>query len=333
MAGGGLSFVMPSFEDAGKKPDPSTLYDILIIGGGPAAMSAAIYAARKLLTTVIITKDIGGQVATTNSVENYIGFQSISGQELVRVFEEHMRSFQELFIGTGEKVVSINQSSNGNFECVLESGTLIQGKTVIIATGKRYRPLNVPGEKEFAGRGVAYCATCDAPFYKDKKVVVVGGGNSAFEAAIDLLPVAEQITMVNLVKGWQADEILQQKIITNPKMRLLDQSEITEILGKENIHSVKIKNRNTQDIIEQLADGVFVEIGLIPNSESAKELVELNEYGEIKIDCYCRTNIPGVFAAGDVTTVPEKQIIVSAGEGAKAALSAYSYLNHKKQTE
>ncbi|MEW6248136.1 MAG: FAD-dependent oxidoreductase [Nitrospirota bacterium] len=208
----------------------------------------------------------------------------------------------------------------------LESGTAFQARAVILATGKRERTLKVPGEKELVGKGVAYCATCDAPFFKDKRVVVAGGANSAFTAAVDLLKAAKEVTLVNFAKGWQADEILQRQVRVQPHVRLLDHHAVTRIDGVQSVTGVHIRDRETNQETTIPADGIFVEIKLLPNSEPVRWLAKLNEVGEMIVDCHCRTNVPGLFAAGDVTTVPHKQILISAGKGAKAALSAYEYL-------
>ncbi len=306
------------------EPKEGELYDLLVLGGGPAAMTAAVYAARKMLRLAMVTKDFGGQVTETSDIENYMGFQTIRGEELARKFQEQVLKF-EVPVRTDDKVSKVEKSGE-EFLVHTESGRTFRARTVILATGKRSRPLNVPGEKEFVGRGVAYCATCDAPFYAGKKVVVAGGANSAFTAALDLLKVDAEVTMVNFVEGWQADAVLVDMVKDNPKLTLLDYHEVTRIEGDEKVRRVYVRNRATGEERAIEADGIFVEIGLIPNSESVAGLAELTPWKEVKVDCHCRTSVPGLFAAGDVTTVPYKQIIISAGEGAKAALAAYDYL-------
>jgi alkyl hydroperoxide reductase subunit F len=321
-----FSIGLASLADA-ESPDPETTYDLLILGGSAAAMTAGVYAARKLMKAAILAKDVGGQMIDTSEIENYMGFQAISGGELTQKFEEQVKHFN-VPIGLGEKVVEVNRE-NELFQVILESGIAYTAKTVIFATGKHPRCLDVPGEVELRGKGIAYCAICDAPFYRDKKVVVAGGSNSAFTAAFDLLKIAEDVTVVNYAKGWQADPIMQKSVRKHERVRLLDYHEITRIEGTEKVTAVRIRDRDSGKEETIPADGVFVEIGLIPNSDPVKGLVKLNDHGEVIVDCSCRTNVDGLFAAGDVTTVPFKQIVISAGEGAKAALSAYEYLTKR----
>ncbi len=309
------------------KPDLDATYDLLILGGSAAAMTAALYAARKLMKTAILTRNLGGQMMDTWQIENYLGFQAISGKELTKKFEEHVRHF-EVPIGLGENVSEVRKEGEV-FKVALESGETYAGKSVIVATGKRSRPLNVPGENELKGKGVAYCAICDAPFYKDKKVVVAGGGNSAFTAALDLLKVAKEVTLVNFSQGWQADGIIIESVKKYERANFLDYHQVTRIEGTDNVTAVVVKNRETGEEKKIEADGIFVEIGLLPNTDPVKNLAKLNEANELVVDCHSRTNVEGLFGAGDVTTVPYKQIVISAGEGAKAALSAYDYLTKK----
>jgi alkyl hydroperoxide reductase subunit F len=211
----------------------------------------------------------------------------------------------------------------------MDTGTLYSSRTLILATGKRHRSLNVPGEKELLGRGVAYCATCDAPFYKGKKVVVAGGGNSAFTTAMDLLKVDAEVTLVNFIRGWQADEALQGRIKQGGKVTLLDYHQVSKIEGTNRVTAVVVTDRENKQEERIEANGIFIEVGLLPNSDMVKDLVDLNDQGEVIVDCLCRSSVAGLYGAGDVTTVPHKQIIIAAGEGAKAALSAYSYLMDK----
>jgi len=316
-----------SLLEKAKEPEPEVTYDLLILGGGPAAMSAAVYAARKMMNLAIITKDFGGQVRETSEIENWLGFQSINAKDLVDSFEEHVKSF-DIPVSLGPAITEANKEGN-NFKVRTDDGKIYSSHTLILATGKRHRPLNVPGEKELVGRGVAYCATCDAPFFKGKKVIVAGGGNSAFTTAVDLLKVGAEVILVNFIKGWQADESLQERAKQTDKASLLDYHQIVRIEGRDGVTGVIVKNRENEKEKKLDANGVFVEIGLLPNNESVKNLVELNEQGEVIVDCACKTSVEGLFAAGDVTTVPHKQIVISAGEGAKSALSAYNYLINK----
>jgi alkyl hydroperoxide reductase subunit F len=312
-----------------RKPDQNTLYDMLIVGGGPSAMSAAVYAARKMINLAILTIDFGGLMNETSEIENYLGFQNINAKDLVSRFEEHVKSF-EIPASYGIPVKEIKKRDN-TFSIFLEDGTSYSGRTIIYATGERHRELSVPGGKEFVGKGISYCATCDAPLFKNKKVIIVGGGNSAFTTALDLTRVNAEIILVNAQKGWQVDEILKQRVKKYDKVHFLDNHEIIRIEGKDKVESSIIKNRDTGEEKRIDIDGIFIEIGLVPNSAPIRNLVELNEQGEVIVDCLCRTSVPGFFSAGDVTSVPYKQIIISAGEGAKAALSAYDYLVQTSQ--
>ncbi len=316
-----------SLLEKAKEPEQEVIYDLLILGGGPAAMSAAVYAARKMMNLAIITRDFGGQVRETSEVENWLGFQSINAKDLVDMFEEHVKSF-DIAVSLGASITDVRKDEE-TFKVYTDDGKTYSSHTVIVATGKRHRPLNVPGEKDLVGRGIAYCATCDAPFFKGKKVVIAGGGNSAFTTAIDLLKVGAEVTLINFIKGWQADAALQGRVKQSDKVILLDYHQLVMIEGKDRVTAVVIKNRENEKEEKLDTNGVFVEIGLLPNNESVKNLVKLNEQGEVIVDCSCRTSVKGLFGAGDVTTVPHKQIIIAASEGAKAALSAYDYLINK----
>jgi alkyl hydroperoxide reductase subunit F len=310
-----------------KKPDQGVLYDMLIVGGGAAAMSAAVYAARKMINFALITLDFGGLIKETSEIDNYLGFQNIQARDLIEKFEEHVKSF-DIPINVGVPVTEITKKDN-IFTVLLDNGSKFSSHTIIFSTGEHHRPLNVPGEREFLGKGVAYCATCDAPLFKDKKVVVAGGGNSAFITALDLMRVNAEIFLVNFSKGWQADETIQQRVKKYENVHFLDNHEILRINGKDNVESVIIKNRTAGSEEKIQCDGVFIEVGLIPNSGPVKNLVKLNELGEVAVDYFGRTDIPGFYAAGDVTSVPYKQIVISAGDGAKATLSAYDFLIEK----
>ncbi len=309
------------------EPDPEITYDLLILGGGPAAMSAAVYAARKMMNLAIITKDFGGQVRETSEVENWLGFQSINAKDLADSFEEHVKSF-DIPVSLGRAITEVKKEGD-TFRVSTDDGTVYSSRTVILSTGKRHRPLNVPGEQELVGRGLAYCATCDAPFFKRKKVVVAGGGNSAFTTVLDLVKVEAEVTLINFIRGWQADGPLQERVEQTGTVNMLDYHQIVKIEGKDKVTGVVVKNRESEKEEKLKTDGVFVEIGLLPNNQSVKNLVELNDQGEVIVDCSSQTSVQGLYAAGDVTTVPHKQIVIAAGEGAKAALSAYNYLVNK----
>jgi len=314
--------VMP--QDSRALPlDPDVIYDVLIIGGGPASMTAAVYCMRKGVTTGLVTTGIGGQVAETSVVENYLGYTYIEGIELVDKFREHVKQFE---IGFGEGII-VEQIVNERIKkAVLDNGLTLHARTLIISTGKSPRRLNVPGERELAGKGVAYCSICDAPLFKGKKVAVVGGGNSGIESAIDLARVAEHVTIIQFLDKLTADKILIDSLNGFSNLNIIYEHEVSEIHGNNKVESITVNSRKNGTTAGIELDGIFIEIGLIPNSGLVKGIVDLNEFGEIQIDCSCKTSVPGIFAAGDVTSVPYKQIIIAGGEGAKAALSACDYL-------
>lgn len=310
-------------------PDQGKIYDMLILGGGPAAMSAAVYAARKMLNLAIVTLDFGGQIKDTSEIENYLGFQNINANDLASRFDEHVKSFN-IPVAMGVAIKEVNKKDN-IFNVVMENGASYLGRTVIFATGESHRRLKIPGEQELTGKGVSYCAICDAPLYKEKKVLVVGGGNSAFTTALDLSRGNAEIILANIVQGWQADAVLRQRVKSYEKVLFLDMHEVIQIEGKEKVEAALLRDLQTGGEKRVPVNGIFIEIGLLPNSSPVKNLVSLNSIGEVIVDCLCRTAIPGFFAAGDVTTVPHKQIIIAAGEGAKAALTAYGYLVETSQ--
>jgi alkyl hydroperoxide reductase subunit F len=298
------------------------MYELIIVGGGPSGMAAAVYAARKLLKTLLVTSDIGGQVNWTNGVENYLGYQFIEGDDLISKFQKQVSQFpvdQKI----GVKVAQIKQISNG-FEVIAESGEKYQGKAVILASGKRPRRLNVEGELELTGRGVTYCNICDAPDYTGQRVAVVGGGNSAIEAALDLVKIAEHVDMVSFTP-LTGDPILINKLTEAANLTVMTEQQTTRILGQGKVEGIVIKDLKSGASRQLEVSGVFIEIGLVPNSDMVKDLLKLNAIGEVPVNAACETEIPGLFAAGDVTNVPEKQIVIAVGEGAKAALAAHRY--------
>lgn len=297
--------------------------ELIIVGGGPAGMTAAVYAARKRIDTLLLSKDIGGQPNLTAGIENYMGYQYIEGFELMQKFEEQVRQFP-LEQRIGQEVVALSRLDAG-FEVRIDSGERYQAKAVIIATGKRPRPLNVPGEERLRGRGVTYCAICDGPLFAGQKVAVVGGGNSALEAADDMVKIAEHVYLVSLTP-FTGDQILIDKVKDASNLTVFLEHEAVSIEGSSRVEGIAITDSKSGKEKRLEVGGVFVEIGLIPNSELAKGLVNLNRLGEIEVNCANETGIPGLFAAGDVTDVPEKQIVVAAGEGAKATLQAHKYL-------
>jgi alkyl hydroperoxide reductase subunit F len=299
------------------------MYDVLIIGAGPAGMTAAVYAARKKLKTLMISIDVGGQTSWTNDIENYMGYQLIEGPELIDKFESQVRQFP-IDVKIEEEVSSISRIEGG-FEIRTAKGEIYQGKTAIIASGKRPRPLNVPGEERLRGHGVTYCSTCDGPLFEGMKVAVIGGGNSALEAVLDMTKVAEHVYMVSLTP-LTGDPVLIDKVKGSPNVTVFTEHTTQEVLGEPSVSAIRIKGLKADEERMLEVRGVFVEIGLMPNSDLARGLVTLNRFGEIEVTCAGETGIPGLYAAGDVTNVPEKQIVVAAGEGAKAALQAHRYL-------
>jgi NADH-dependent peroxiredoxin subunit F len=299
------------------------MYELIIIGGGPAGMAAAVYAARKLLNTLLITSDIGGQVNWTNGVENYLGYQFIEGYDLISKFQQQVDQFP-VVQKIGLNVTQVLKIEGG-FEVVSESGEKFQGKAVILASGKRPRRLNVEGEIELTGKGVTYCHICDAPIFMDQKVAVVGGGNSAIEAVLDLVKIAEHVDMVS-VTPLTGDPILIKKLSEAHNLTIYTEQQTEKILGKGRVEGMVIKDLKTGVSRQLEVNGVFIEIGLVPNSDLVKNLVKLNRVGEVEVNASCETEIPGLLAAGDVTNVPEKQIVIATGEGAKAALQAHHYI-------
>ena len=297
------------------------MLDLIIIGAGPAGITAAVYAARKKMNLLVISKDIGGQTAWSGDIENYTGYQFVTGPELVAKFEEHMKKYN-IALKENEDVIEIEKKKDKVF--VKTDKGEYEAKTVIIASGKRSMELGVPGEEEFKNKGLTYCATCDGPLFSEKDVAVIGGGNSALDAALQLIKIANHVYIINIVNELTGDPIEQEKLKNSKNVTIMNESEVTAVLGDKFVNAIKIKTKDGEKEIP--VQGVFVEIGLIPNSGFARG-IDKNDKNEIKVDSYNRTNIPGIFAAGDVTDVPEKQIIIAAGEGAKATLGAFKYLS------
>jgi alkyl hydroperoxide reductase subunit F len=297
--------------------------ELIIVGAGPAGMTAAVYAARKKLNALLLSYNIGGQVLWTSGVENYMGYQFIEGVELMRKFEEQVKEFP-LEMRIGERVTALSRNEN-SFILTTDARENYESQAIIIATGKRPRQLNVPGEEKLQGRGVTYCAVCDGPLFAGESVAVIGGGNSALEAVDDMIKIAKHVYLVSLTP-LTADPVLVDRVRKARNLTTFLEHEVTEIQGRDRVEEIRIRDLRSKQERELSVSGVFVEIGLIPNSDPFKGLVQLNHLGEIEINCANETNIPGVFAAGDVTNVPEKQIVVAAGEGAKAALQAHRYL-------
>ena len=299
------------------------MYELIIIGAGPAGMTAAVYAGRKKLNALLVSYNIGGQVLWTAGVENYMGYQFVEGSELMQKFQEQVKQFP-IDTKTGQKVSSLSRINTG-FELRTDAGESYRAKAVIIATGKRPRQLNVPGEEKLRGRGVTYCAICDGPLFAGDNVAVIGGGNSALEAVDDMIKIAERVHLVSLTP-LTGDQILADKVKAANNLTIFLEHEVLEIQGESRVEGIKIRDLKTRQEKELKVGGIFIEIGLIPNSEPFRGIVSLNRLGEIEVNCANETGVPGLFAAGDVTNVPEKQIVVAAGEGAKAALQAHRYL-------
>jgi len=299
------------------------MYELIIIGAGPAGMTAAVYAARKKLNTLLVSKDIGGQAIWASKVENYMGYQFIDGSELMRKFEDQVRLFP-LDQSIGEEVTALAKSDS-MFELRTAGGQAHHGKSVILATGKHPRLLNVPGEERLRGRGVSYCAVCDGPLFSEQSVAVVGGGNAALETARDMIGIAGRVYLISLTK-ITGDPHAYEKLKGDSKFTPFLESEVVEIKGSNLVEGIRIKDVRRGNENELPVGGVFVEIGRVPSSQLAKNLTGVNEFGEIEVNRNCETGVPGLFAAGDVTDAPDKQIVIAAAEGAKAALQAHRYL-------
>jgi len=299
------------------------MYELMIIGGGPAGLAASVYAARKQLKTLLVSGDIGGQMNLTLDIENYLGYQFIEGPELIDKFQTQVSQFP-IDQKIGDKISRL-EKIDGGFEAISEADDRYQAKAVVLATGKRPKRLNVPGETELTGRGVSYCAICDGPIFSGQRVAVVGGGNSALEAALDMVKIAEHVDLVSLTP-LTGDAVLIDKLADAKNLNTFTEYQTEKIEGETFVNGIMIKDLKSGEGKRLDVTGVFIEIGLVPNSEAVKGLIELNRWGEVPVSRACETTVPGLYAAGDVTDAPEKQIIVAAGEGAKAALQAHRYL-------
>ncbi len=305
-------------------------FDVLVIGGGPAGNTAAIYAARKGIRTGIVAERFGGQVMDTMDIENFTSVTKTQGPKFAAAMEEHVREY-EVDIMNLQKVASIKgaeETANGLVEVTLDNGARLESKTVILSTGARWRQMNVPGEQEYATRGVAYCPHCDGPLFKGKRVAVIGGGNSGVEAAIDLAGIVEHVTLLEFADTLRADQVLQDKLASLPNTTVIKSALTTEVVGDgSQVTALRYQDRVSGEDREIELAGIFVQIGLLPNTDFLKgSEVELSNRGEIVVNERNETNVKGVFAAGDCTTVPYKQIIIATGEGAKASLSAFDYI-------
>jgi len=305
------------------------IYDLIIIGGGPAGITAGIYAARKRLRTLVLTKDFIGQVGKTSQIDNYPGFFGIFGLELIKKFEEHLKKF-EIDILEGEEIIKVEKKGQ-NFLVKTKQKKEFLARAIIIATGRDPRPLEVEGEKEFIGKGVSYCSICDAPFFKDKSAAVIGGGNSGFEAALDLTKYAKRIFIFEKSDKIIADEILQEQESEEKKIEIHLNKEIKKIEGRGKVQAIIYDDLKTGKTFQVPIHGVFIQIGSIPATSFIKELVDFNEMDEIEVNFEtCETSMPGIFAAGDVNEGKDKQIVLAAGEGARAALNVYEYIRNAK---
>ncbi len=303
-------------------------FDVLIVGGGPAGAAAAIYAARKGIRTGVAAERFGGQVLDTMAIENFVSVQETEGPKLVRELEEHVKQYEVDIMNLQRASALVPATEVGGLhEIKFENGSSVRSKTVILSTGARWRELNVPGETEYRNKGVAYCPHCDGPLYKGKRVAVAGGGNSGIEAAIDLAGIVKHVTVLEFADTLKADDVLQRKLHSLPNVSVITSAQTTQVLGdKTRVTGIEYKDRNTNEMHTLELEGIFVQIGLLPNSEWVKGTVTTSPHGEIEIDAKGQTNIPGVFAAGDVTNVPYKQIIIAMGEGSRSSLSAFDYL-------
>jgi len=302
-------------------------FDVLVVGGGPAGAAAAIYAARKGIRTGVAAERFGGQVLDTMAIENFISVKETEGPKLARALEEHVREYEVDIMNLQRASQLIPAGEDGLHRVRFDNGGELKAKTLILATGARWREMNVPGEQEYRGRGVAYCPHCDGPLFKGKRVAVIGGGNSGVEAAIDLAGIVAHVTLLEFGEDLRADAVLQRKLNSLPNVRVLKMAQTTEVKGDgQKVTGLVYKDRSSEDIHSVELEGIFVQIGLLPNSEWLKGTLELSRFGEIIVDAKGQTSIPGVFAAGDVTTVPYKQIVIAVGEGAKASLSAFDHL-------
>ena len=311
-----------------RKIDAKAPFDVLVVGGGPAGAAAAIYAARKGIRTGVAAERFGGQVLDTMAIENFISVTYTEGPKLAASLEQHVHEYDVdvMNMQRAEKLIA-PADPNGLFEVKLSNGATLKSKTVILSTGARWRNMNVPGENEYRNKGVTYCPHCDGPLFKGKRVAVIGGGNSGVEAAIDLAGIVDHVTLLEFDGKLRADEVLQRKLRSLPNVRIIVNAQTTEVQGDgQKVTGLAYIDRQSGDSQRVELEGVFVQIGLLPNTEWLKGTLKLSPRGEIEVDARGETSIPGVFAAGDVTTVPYKQIVIAMGEGAKASLSAFDHL-------
>jgi alkyl hydroperoxide reductase subunit F len=303
-------------------------FDVLIVGGGPAGAAAAVYAARKGIRTGVVAERFGGQVLDTVGIENFISVQHTEGPQFAAAMERHVRDYEVDIMNLQRAKALVPASAPGGLIKVqLENGASLKSRTVIVSTGARWRNMNVPGEEQYRTKGVTNCPHCDGPLFKGKHVAVIGGGNSGIEAAIDLAGVVGRVTVLEFAPELKADAVLQKKLLSMPNVTVITNAQTTAVLGDGNkVTGLAYTDRTTGEAQDIALEGVFVQIGLLPSTEWLKGTVELSRFGEVQVDAHGRTDVPGVFAAGDCTTAPYKQIITAAGDGAKAALAAFDYL-------
>ena len=308
-----------------KELDAKDAFDVLIVGGGPAGAAAAIYAARKGIKTGVVAERFGGQVLDTLAIENFVSVKETEGPQFATALEQHVKQY-EVDIMDVERATELVPGAK-HIEIKLANGATLKSKTIVLATGARWREINVPGEREYRNHGVAYCPHCDGPLFKGKRVAVIGGGNSGVEAAIDLAGIVSHVTLLEFAPELRADAVLQRKLYSLKNVDVITKAQTSEVQGDgKKVTGLTYKDRATEEIKHIALEGVFVQIGLVPNTEWLKGTVALSRHGEIEVDAKGQTSVPGVFAAGDVTTVPYKQIVIAVGEGAKAALSAFDHL-------
>lgn len=302
-------------------------FDVLVVGGGPAGAAAAIYTARKGIRTGIAAERFGGQVLDTMAIENFISVQHTEGPKLAAELERHVRDYDVDIMNLQRAEKLIPAGDGGLHEVVLENGASLKARTVILSTGARWRQMNVPGEDAYKNKGVAYCPHCDGPLYKGKRVAVIGGGNSGVEAAIDLAGIVAHVTLIEYDSDLRADAVLQRKLASLPNVRIITSALTTKVHGDgDKVTGLSYRDRNHDTLHQVELEGIFVQIGLVPNTEWLRDAIALSPRGEIEIDHRGQTSQPGIFAAGDATTVPFKQIVIAMGEGSKAALSAFDHL-------
>ncbi|MCQ6255594.1 alkyl hydroperoxide reductase subunit F [Pseudomonas sp. Q11] len=328
----GLEEILAKIDTSGierqaEKISAKDAFDVLVVGGGPAGASAAIYAARKGIRTGVAAERFGGQVLDTMAIENFISVQETEGPKLAVALEEHVKQYDVDIMNLQRADALVPGKDGALHEIKFASGASLKAKTVILATGARWREMNVPGEQQYRNKGVAYCPHCDGPLFKGKRVAVIGGGNSGVEAAIDLAGIVAHVTLLEFDVQLRADAVLQRKLHSLPNVTVMTNAQTTEVTGDgQKVNGLRYKDRPSGEVRDVTLEGIFVQIGLLPNTDWLKGTVELSPRGEIIVDARGETSIPGVFAAGDVTTVPYKQIVIAVGEGAKASLSAFDHL-------